>query len=303
MRRTSRTPQASPPATARRAPADAARPPLPVKRPARPAPPRDLHRPLFALTTDFGLSDSYVAEVKAVLLAACPGAAVVDVTHLVPPQDILAGSFVLERALRAFPAVTIHVAVVDPGVGTSRRIICARVNGQSVICPDNGLITWAWRRLPHEPTVRQIWPDGSAGAVPGAAAGRRAPSSTFHARDVMAPAAARLAMDGSSRKGADVTPELLDVAPLTQRGRAVVIHLDHYGNASTNCPAELLASDPPASVRVGRRRLPLARTYSDVPAGKPLALIGSSGLLEIAVRDGSAARGLGIRVGHPVIIT
>src|SRR6478609_6606465 len=102
--------------------------------------------PIVALTTDFGTTDSYVAEVKAVLLAGCPGLTIVDVTHGISPQDVLGGSFVLDRALRAFAPGTIHVAVVDPGVGTARKLLVVEIGHQRVLCPDNGLITWPWWR-------------------------------------------------------------------------------------------------------------------------------------------------------------
>src|SRR5215218_4766646 len=117
----------------------------------RPRPVPDVP-PIVTLTTDFGTRDSYVAEVKGVLLSHCPAARIVDVTHDLPPQDVLAGSVVLERTLRAFPKGTIHIAVVDPGVGTDRKLLLVEVKGQYVFCPDNGLITWAWRRLPNRAT-------------------------------------------------------------------------------------------------------------------------------------------------------
>jgi S-adenosylmethionine hydrolase len=103
--------------------------------------------PIITLTTDFGLADSYVAQMKGRILAKCPNAVIVDVTHLVPRHDVLAGSIALERALAAFGPGTIHVAVVDPGVGSDRKLLVANIAGQTVLCPDNGLITWAIRRL------------------------------------------------------------------------------------------------------------------------------------------------------------
>src|SRR5437762_6102280 len=104
-------------------------------------------RPIITLTTDFGLSDYYVAAMKAVLIHHCPEARLIDVTHQVPRHDILCGSITLERAVDGFPPGTVHLAVIDPGVGTDRRILVARLNDQMVVCPDNGLITWTWRRL------------------------------------------------------------------------------------------------------------------------------------------------------------
>src|SRR5204863_6314756 len=112
--------------------------------------------PIITLLSDFGLSDSYVAEMKAVLLQGWPAVRLVDVTHLIPPQDVLAGSITLERALRSFTKGTVHLAVVDPDVGSERRILAVKIHGQIVICPDNGLITWAWHRLPAPHSVLEI---------------------------------------------------------------------------------------------------------------------------------------------------
>ena len=249
--------------------------------------------PIITLLSDFGLCDSYVAEMKAVLLKGCPAARLVDVTHLIPPQDVLAGSIALERALRSFTKGTVHLAVVDPGVGTERRILAVKVHGQIVICPDNGLITWTWHRLPAPHSVFEItWRPSSS-------------SATFHGRDVMAPVAARLAAGG--RFGAFARlwkrPVLLDVAPANDLKAAQFIHIDHFGNATANVPAELLAAYPNATLKlVGTTIGPIRRTYADVPVGKPLALIGSSGLLEIAVRNGSAAKSLNLKVGQRLTI-
>jgi S-adenosylmethionine hydrolase len=245
----------------------------------RPGPNRDVS--IVTLLTDFGLRDSYVAEMKGVLLAKCPGAQVVDVTHEVPPQDVLAASITLERVLRVFPKGTIHVAVVDPGVGTHRRLLLAEVNRQYVLCPDNGLITWPWRRLggiAHELSVRTN--DVSA---------------TFHGRDILAPAAAALARGrGGGLRGSRVDPVLLDVYLAEEDARqGTVIYIDRFGNAITNVPGELRMKN----VLIGRKRIGTGRTYSDVGSGEAVALVGSSGLWEVAVRDGSAARLLGVTVG------
>ncbi|HYO08755.1 MAG TPA: SAM-dependent chlorinase/fluorinase [Tepidisphaeraceae bacterium] len=252
-------------------------------------------RPIVTLTSDFGLSDSYVAQMKAVIVRDCPEARLIDVTHQVPRHDILCASITLERAVDGFPPGTIHLAVVDPGVGTERRLMVATIKDQFVICPDNGLITWAWR-LHGGGAVHEItWRPASS-------------STTFHGRDVMAPIAARVARGDSlgafSRAIAD--PVLLDLAPADaseERGR--VIHIDHFGNATTNIRQNALRDLSPAiSVMVNRRTIgKLRRTYWDVAPGKPLALIGSSGLLEIAVRDGSARDDLKIRVGDVVAIS
>ena len=248
--------------------------------------------PIVALTTDFGTTDSYVAEMKAVLLSRCPGVTIVDVTHEIGPQDVLGGSFILDRAIRAFPPGTIHVAVVDPGVGTARKLLVVEIGHQQVVCPDNGLITWPWRRLGGARARELVWRPPQA-------------SSTFHGRDVLAPAAAMLAL-GRTRGvlGEVCEPVLLSVAPTADRpAEGEVIHIDHFGNATTNVPAEAIVVSTPVSIRFRRRLLgPLRYTYADVPVGRPIALIGSSGLLEIAVRNGSAARSLRIQVGDRLTI-
>ena len=257
-------------------------------------PDRRSTRPIVTLTSDFGLSDHYVAAMKAVLIRQCPLARLVDVTHNVPRHDILCASITLERAVDGFPAETVHLAVVDPGVGTDRRLIIGRVRAQYIVCPDNGLITWAWRVHGGE-WVRQItWRP-------------RTSSATFHGRDVMAPIAGRIAAgeDLTEFSRAVEDPVLLDdLAPAdTAESRGRIIHIDHFGNATTNIRQEALRKLPSANVKVNRRTIGrLKRTYWDVAPGKPLALIGSSGLLEIAVRDGSARDDLKVRVGDEVVL-
>ncbi len=229
---------------------------------------------------------------KAVLLSQAPGVVILDITHAIAPQDIQDGAIILERAIRIMPAGTIHVAVVDPGVGSERRILLARINNQLVICPDNGLITWAWRRLGGGKAAELAW--RPAGNI----------SDTFHGRDIMAPAAARLAMGArpSTLGRVSVEPILLDLFPAEPGDReGVIVHIDHFGNATTNFPAEALAGLTIASIRVGQWVLgPVRKTYADAAPGQPLALIGSSGLMEIAVRNGSAAGDLRLRIGDRV---
>jgi len=247
---------------------------------------------LVTLTTDFGLRDSYVAEMKGVLLTHCPAARIVDVTHQIAPQDILGGSIVLDRSLRAFPPGTVHVAVVDPGVGSDRKLLLIRLNSQLILCPDNGLITWPWRRLGGGVARELIWRP-------------RTHSDTFHGRDILAPAAGLLAAGKvSARKlaGAAITPQLLDVGPAEPKAtQATVIHIDHFGNATTSLTVD--ARHPPTAVLVRNRSLgPVRRTYADVAIGAKLALVGSAGLLEIAVRNGNAARVLRLKVGDTITL-
>ncbi|MGB7158075.1 MAG: SAM-dependent chlorinase/fluorinase [Tepidisphaeraceae bacterium] len=251
-------------------------------------------RPIVTLLTDFGLADSYVAAMKAVLIGQCPDARLIDVTHQVPRHDVLCGSITLERAVDGFPPGTVHLAVVDPGVGSDRRLLIARLKGQYVVAPDNGLITWPWRMHGGGEPFELTWRP------------KRAPSHTFHGRDILAPAAAQLAGGTSpSQLGKPIDdPVLLDIAPAHKPAKVGrVIHLDHFGNATTNIPVDSLGPKPQATVHVNRRTIgKLKRTYWDVAPGKPLALIGSSGLVEIAVRDGSAKDDLRIRVGDEVAL-
>jgi len=251
-------------------------------------------RPIVTLTSDFGNVDFYVAAMKAALLRQCPDTRLIDVTHGVPRHDILCGSITLERAVDGFPPGTVHLAVVDPGVGTDRRILVARVKEQTIVCPDNGLLTWPWRRHGGGRAYALSWRSAYE------------PSSTFHGRDIMAPVAGMLA---SGRPIGELArpiedPILLDISPTDGRaGPARVIHVDVFGNATTNLSLELLGEARVRAVRAKGRDLGrLKRTYWDVAPGKPLALIGSSGLLEVAVRDGSAVQELGVRVGDEVAV-
>jgi S-adenosylmethionine hydrolase len=249
---------------------------------------------IVTFTTDFGLTDAYAAVMKAAVLRHCHDALLIDITHQIPPQDILCGSLALERAVDGFPPGTVHLAVVDPGVGTRRRMLICELREQRVVCPDNGLITWTWRRhlggRAHEIRWRP----------------KVKPSNTFHGRDIFAPIAGMLASGTKITELATPIndPLLLDVAPITDsRQHGAIIHLDHYGNATTNICCETLLTNDDRTIRIKRRKIgSLRKTYCDVLPGEPLALIGSSGLLEIAVRDGSAAKTLRLKVGDKVFV-
>lgn len=258
--------------------------------------------PIITLTTDFGLADHYVAAVKGVLLSLAPRATLVDVTHQVARADVLHAAFVLAQLPATFPPGTVHLAVVDPTVGTRRAILGASAAGQFFIAPDNGLLTF----------VRQRWGLDELAAINPPAAIGRAVSETFHGRDIMAPAAATLATRG--RLGELGPPvdrmELLSVAgprPLDDGLAGQVIYIDHFGNCTTNIPRsavrELVGRSPRVAVAAGGVALgPPRKTYADVPPGQPLALVGSAELLEVAVNLGSAAEKLGLSVGSEVTI-
>lgn len=242
---------------------------------------------LVTLLTDFGTSDSYVAEMKGVLLCAAPGTALVDVTHAVPPGDVRAGAYLLGRVWHRFPAGTIHLAVVDPGVGTDRAALALRSHGHYFVGPDNGLFTPALRDAAVEVVVLPT-PDGAA--------------PTFHGRDLFAPAAAALARGAElATLGAPLggIPQRLAYTEPHYEGKSVVgeiVYVDRFGTLVTNLTAEWVP--PYAVLEVEDLDIgPLRRTFGDVPTGGLLAYVGSDGAVEIAVRDGSAARRLGLGVG------
>jgi S-adenosyl-L-methionine hydrolase (adenosine-forming) len=253
--------------------------------------------PIVTLTTDFGTSDGYVGAMKGVILSLAPVVTVVDITHELPPQDVAAGAFALAQAASYFPDGTIHVAVVDPGVGGDRRGIILGDGRHLFVGPDNGLLSLACPRptLAHEITSELFRAED--------------PAPTFHGRDVFAVAAARLACGHfPEHAGPAVTPEGslavdgLEITPTRVRGQ--VVHIDRFGNLITNIPGGTVP--PGAHVVVGdhlptARVLAVSRTYSDVGVGHVVAYVGSSGALEIAVRDGSAAERLGVGVGTPVM--
>ncbi len=247
---------------------------------------------LVTLTTDFGTQDGYVAAMKGVILARAPGTTIVDVTHEVARADVAAAAFAIAQAAHCFPAGTIHVVVVDPGVGGLRHgVVVDGGAGQTFVGPDNGVFALA------APAPRGAWQITARRFV------REPISATFHGRDVFAPAAAALAA-GARASSAGPRVELtgrLGGASGDAPGR--VIHVDRFGNLVTDLRADTAGL---RGVRIGRRVVPWARTYGDVKPGGLLAYVGSAGTIEIAVRDGSAAErlaaGRGARVTPLVAI-
>jgi S-adenosylmethionine hydrolase len=257
---------------------------------------------IVTLTTDFGLRDAYVAEMKGVMLgiarAAGQSLQLIDVTHDVERHDITEGALALEAAAPFFPSGTVHLAVVDPGVGTARRGLALAADGHLLVGPDNGLFTPflagdSWR------------------AFEIAEADFRLPmvSRTFHGRDLFAPAAAHLALGlDPARLGPAVSdpvrlawPEVRAVAGAVA---GAVVHTDRFGNLITSIHARWVEPlDAGVVIRVGGREVPLAGTYADLPTGRPGALVGSGGRLEIAVREGSAAAVLRAQRGTPVVVS
>jgi S-adenosylmethionine hydrolase len=241
---------------------------------------------IITLTTDFGTQDGYVGAMKGVILSMASSATVVDLTHDVPPYDVEAAAFAVAQAARFFPDGTVHVVVVDPGVGSQRAGVVIDDGRQRFVGPDNGVFALAVAepRAAHEITA----PWFRRGTV----------SATFHGRDVFAPAAARLAL------GAPVEEAGPRVTLQARRPEGVgrVVHIDRFGNLVTDIPAARLPEK--TRIRVGRLVLKrLAQTFADVGRGRPVAYVGSAGTLEIAVREGSAAKAYGIKRGAKVRVS
>jgi hypothetical protein len=262
-------------------------------------------RPVITLLTDFGVESTYPAQMKGVILERCPEAQIVDLTHGVPRHDVRTAAFALASAVQAFAAGTIHVAVVDPQVGSSRRILAARIGGSAYLAPDNGLLSVVLgagrREADRRPPDRLI-------AVQNAALFRRPVSSTFHGRDIFAPVAAELALGRPMEElgpPAD-TYQPFDVPTPTRQGDTLageVLYVDSFGNLVTNIPARLIEGEDRAALQTGVAGAVirgLCASYSDVHAGMLLVYVGSAGFLEVAVNRQSAAARLGAGVGTPV---
>jgi len=249
---------------------------------------------IVTLTTDFGWRDSYVAAMKGVLLSRCPEARIVDLTHDIGPQRIMEAGLFLSGAAPWFPAGAIHLVIVDPGVGGERHPMAALAGGQYFVGPDNGFLSHLLQRFPLE---RAVTLDNSTRHLP-------AVSDTFHGRDIFAPAAAHLA-NGGALEDLGTELDVLETLPLKAPeplagggARGEIVHIDRFGNCISNIGPE---HGPDAcKALVGTHVLRVARTYAAVPRGSAVALFGSSGWLEIAVREGSAAAALGIDNGAAV---
>lgn len=257
---------------------------------------------LITLTTDFGTGSPYVAAMKGVMLSINPAAKIVDITHAVPPQDIRQGALVLEQVAGWFPPETIHVAVVDPGVGTARKVVYARIGSQQFVCPDNGLLS---RLALRECPARIIHVNEPKYWLPRI-------SATFHGRDIMAPVAARLSQGldaGLLGSPLDQLVELCwsEVRIVPGKIEGVVESIDSFGNLITNITGDHLAAVPQGpEVHVAcdeHETLGIFRTYADQPPMTLIALIGSSGHLELAIVGDSAAGMLGVRTGAKVTVT
>jgi hypothetical protein len=259
---------------------------------------------IVTLLTDFGLSDWYVGAVKGVILSRSPGCKIVDISHEVNPGDIFQGAFMLWASYRHFPKGTVHMAVVDPGVGGPRRPMVASSGGYWFVGPDNGLLAPAINES-RQRDVREITRDDLF---------LKPLSNTFHGRDVFAPVAAYLASGGRFSSLGPIMRNWVNVEiprpKINDEGiSGVIIYEDRFGNAVTNISADVLASLgllDGFEARVGDELvLEGPRTsYQEVPRGDPLLIVGSSGYLEISINGGSAVVALGLVVGKtPVTVS
>lgn len=256
---------------------------------------------IITLTSDFGSGSPYVGAMKGAILSIAPEASIIDITHDVPPQDIRQGALSLAATVDAFPAGTIHVGVVDPGVGTERCLVYALIGGHHYLAPDNGLLDRLDRN--HSPdkivalTKPEFWRDEI--------------SSTFHGRDILAPVAAHLSLGVGADQLGDPLDRLVrlewaevEVAPKKLTG--AIESIDSFGNLITNIGEELLGDVPrDESVQIvcdEHETTGIFSTYGDQPSMTLLALIGSGGMLELAIVDDSAAAMLSVKVGAVVTV-
>jgi S-adenosylmethionine hydrolase len=260
---------------------------------------------VITLTTDFGLIDTYASVLKGVIWEIFSHARIVDLTHQILPQNVLQGGYLLATTYRYFPDGTVHVAVVDPGVGTSRPAVAVETPSAFFVAPDNGLLSFIWEGLTEkERAATQIveltepcyW--------------RSQVSDTFHGRDIFAPVAAHLASGVDLHRFGRPRQQLVlneEIRPSKQKDgiiRGRIVHVDRFGNCISNIDREKVNSIDREGVlhcQAGPHRLVgLARTYADERSGHPLILVGSSDRLEIAVRNGNAATQMGIAIGDTI---
>lgn len=259
--------------------------------------------PVITLTTDFGRQDGYVGAMQGVIFSICPGARIVTLSHEIPPQDVHTAAFVLYQAFSYYPPFTVHCVVVDPGVGSKRRAIAVRTNQGILVGPDNGVFSLVMRAdgINILEAVTLTNADFQLPAV----------SATFHGRDIFAPAAAYIARGVAL---AEFGPSAINLVRLgyqaerTGAGRPKkgrIIHIDHFGNLILDLRANDIEDPEQVSFKIGRRTIhSLSYTFADVPDQHLLAYVGSTrDHIEIAVRNGSAAETLGVKIGDVVTVS
>ncbi|MCD6529652.1 SAM-dependent chlorinase/fluorinase [Candidatus Bathyarchaeota archaeon] len=260
---------------------------------------------IITLLTDFGLRDPYVAEMKGTILSICPEARIVDITHEVEKFNVKMGAYILASSTPHFPEGTIHVAVVDPGVGTERKAIIIRTARSVLIGPDNGLLALSAMRE----GVKEVF------AIENPKYMAEKPSKTFHGRDIFCRAAAYICKgvpvsDFGPKIDTFIKPEFSLPRYEYGRLRGEIIHIDGFGNAITNVTGETLeklqasvGSILSLQIESKKFKIKLCETYGDVPKGEKLLLIGSDGFLEISVNQGNAAKSLNLKVGDEVLVS
>ena len=259
-----------------------------------------MSRPIISFTTDFGVDSPYVAQMKAAVLHVSPDATFVDITHSIPPQNVRQAALVLAQVVPRFPKDAIHVAVVDPGVGTSRRILLARILNQSLIAPDNGLLSGVTRIAPAKPVIAitndQFW--------------NQPVSTTFHGRDIMAPVAAHLSRGLSWDKVGGPVDDWVklnwnDLQINSDSIQGSVVLIDSFGNLLTDIPLENIPSGVRNHCRISCGAFQtngIIATYGIGQPGELVALTSSSDYLEVAVVNGNAALHVGAKIGDAIQI-
>ncbi len=269
-------------------------------------------RPIITLLTDFGLEDPFVGVMKGVILGINPEAQIVDLCHLVRPQDVFEAAFILGISFEHFPPRTIHVAVVDPGVGTERKIVAVEAHGAFFIAPDNGILSFVLREIAGEeegfcpkPREREIKPPFRAVRISNPRFWRHPVSRTFHGRDIFAPTAAHLSL-GVPLEAFGEELGTLNLFPIPKPRYEPdgsifghVVHIDRFGNLITDVPGDAVSEK--AVIQIGGHMIRgVCRSYAEGEG--LLALVGSHNFLEIALKDGSAALALNARRGQEVRI-
>lgn len=256
---------------------------------------------IITLTSDFGLQDHYVSAMKAVILGITPDVRLVDISHDIPPQDIMAGAWVVRNAAFLFPPGTVHLVVVDPGVGTSRHPVALKIKDQYFVGPDNGIFSLLFKDFEYEACKlnnSEYWRTGEV-------------SKTFHGRDIFAPVAAHLSSGIPLNEIGDPINELETyhwAVPIADKDglQGWVLHIDRFGNLITNISKELIddhIKKKDMKIYVGNTMLnKVVSTFGDVEEGEPAAFIGSSGMLEIGINKGNAARMLSVDKGAQISI-
>lgn len=254
--------------------------------------------PPIVLLTDFGGQDHYVGVVKGVILGIAPQATIVDLSHCVPPYDLVAAQFLLTQSLPYFPAGTIYVVVIDPGVGGTRRPLALATQTACLVGPDNGVFTPLFPELQAVIELRNpaYWRTPQ-------------PSQTFHGRDIFAPVAAHRHQGVPLEQlGEPVAPSTLVATPLappipTPTGwQGQIQYIDHFGNLITTIPAKAMIPGRRQQVQFRDQRIPGGECYGDVPVGECVALVGSHGYVEIACHQGNAAQVFGAKIGEEVVV-